>query len=240
MKAWISICAMVLAAGGVMVLADEPRTNAVPGTPASTGEAAVPPSAPAAAQEVKPAAVPPTTPTNSVPVQPKITTAPRTSTNAVTPPSEGSGAGHKGASTNPPSLTTTSMPAPAVASEVRPSDEGSLVPTNAVPAEAGGTMAPPPPNGTVAPPENSGIGNKGALAIGVAILVVAGGLAVFMWRRSGTAPHGSLITSAMNELKRAGKNEDKDEDKREEKHEAKLIEKPVEKKQEKKFPPPMT
>ena len=103
------------------------------------------------------------------------------------------------------------------------------------PAEADGTVAPPPANATP-PSESSGINNMEALAIGAAILVVAGGVAFFMWRRSGTAPHGSLITSAMNELKNTAKNEDKDEDKREEKYE----EKPIEKKEEKKFPPPMT
>jgi hypothetical protein len=220
MKAWIYICAMVLAAGGVMVLADEPRTNAAPGTPAGTGRAAVPPPATS-------------TPTNPAPAQPKIIATPRTS-NAVTP-SESSGTGHKGALTNPPSLTTTSTPAPAVASEVKSPDDAALMSTSAVPAEAEGTVAPPPANATP-PSESSGINNMEALAIGAAILVVAGGVAFFMWRRSGTAPHGSLITSAMNELKNTAKNEDKDEDKREEKYE----EKPIEKKEEKKFPPPMT
>ena len=209
---------MVLAAGGVMVLADEPRTNAAPGTPAGTSGAVVPPPATS-------------TPTSPAPAQPKIIAAPRTP-NAVTP-SESSGTGHKSALTNPPPGSTS---APAVADEVRSPDDAALMSTSAVPAEAEGTVAPPSAANATPPSESSGISNMEALAIGLAILVVAGGVAFFMWRRSGTAPHGSLITSAMNELKNTAKNEDKDEDKREEKYE----EKPIEKKEEKKFPPPMT
>ena len=90
------------------------------------------------------------------------------------------------------------------------------------------------------PSESSGISNLAALAVGLVILVLAIGLAFFMWRRSHAFPHGSLITSAMNELKHSGKNEDKDEEKHEEKQEETPIEEPAEKKPEKKFPPPMT
>ena len=100
------------------------------------------------------------------------------------------------------------------------------MPTNAVPAESNVPAAPPT--------ESSGIGWKGALAISVAILAVAGGLAVFMLRRSGKADHASLITRAMSE------HEHKDEDKDAGKHEEKPEEKREDKKEIKKFPPPMT
>jgi cobalamin biosynthesis Mg chelatase CobN len=212
MKAWIYICAIVLVAGRVMVLAEEPKTNTAPGT-------AIP--SPATS-----------TPTNPAPAQPKITTVPRTP-NAVTPSETG---GHKGALTNPPTASTF---APAVTNEARSPDETSLTPTSAVPAEAVSTTPLPPTNATP-PSESSGISNLAALAVGLVILVLAIGLAFFMWRRSHAFPHGSLITSAMNELKHSGKNEDKDEEKHEEKQEETPIETPAEKKPEKKFPPPMT
>ena len=70
----------------------------------------------------------------------------------------------------------------------------------------------------------------------VAILAVAGGLAVFMLRRLGKADHASLITRAMDEHK----DEHKDEEKHEDKHEDKHDEKREEKKEPPKFPPPMT
>lgn len=76
------------------------------------------------------------------------------------------------------------------------------------------------------------MGWKGTLAISVAILAVAGGLAVFMLRRPGKTDHASLITRAMNEHKDKHKDEDKHEEKPEEKRE--------DKKEAKKFPPPMT
>jgi len=76
--------------------------------------------------------------------------------------------------------------------------------------------------------ESSGIGRNGVLLISVAILAVAGGLAVFMLRRQRTPDHASLITRAMDENKDEHKDEDKHEDKREDKKETK------------KFPPPLT
>lgn len=83
----------------------------------------------------------------------------------------------KPAPTNPPPLIATSAPTSAVANEVKPSDVVPLVQTSAVPAQSNITAAPPPP-------ESSGIGLKGALAVGAAFL--AGGLVVFifMLRRS--------------------------------------------------------
>jgi len=102
--------------------------------------------------------------------------------------------------------------------------------TNAAPIEAMSAAA--PPNAAAPPYEGSRTGRKAAVLIGLAILAAAIGLAVFMLRRSGPVQHGSLITSAMEEMKRAAKNEDKDEDK--------SVEPPAEKKEEKKFPPPMT
>ena len=218
MKAWIYICAIVLIAGGMMVLADEPKTNAIPGAPAVT---AVPPPATS-------------TPANPAPAQPKTTAAPRTP-NAVTP-TESSGTGHKAALTNPPPASTS---APAVADEVKPPDEAAVVSTSTVPAPVENPTVPPPVNATP-PSESSGLSNMEALAIGLAILAMAGGLAFFIWRRSHAFPHGSLITSAMNELNHMSKNEDKDEDKHEEKQEEKPVEQTAEKKPEKKFPPPMT
>ena len=89
----------------------------------------------------------------------------------------------KPAPTNPPPLTATSTPAPAFASEARPPVVVPLAQTSAVPAQL--TIAPallPRANAITPPPESPGIGRKGALAIGVAFL--AGGLAVFMFRRT--------------------------------------------------------
>jgi hypothetical protein len=47
------------------------------------------------------------------------------------------------------------------------------------------------------PPEDSGLGTGGALAIGGIFLVAAGGLTVFMMRRSRKNTHASLITHSM-------------------------------------------
>jgi hypothetical protein len=102
-----------------------------------------------------------------------------TITNRVPPPQP------KPAPTNPPPMTVTSAPASAVAIEVKPPDVVPWVPTNAVPAPTNITAAPRMPAKAATPtPESSGIGRKGALAIGVAFL--AGGLVVFifMLRRS--------------------------------------------------------
>jgi hypothetical protein len=235
MKAWIYIYAIVFAAGMVTVLADETKTNTQNGAttnlPANTNEVAVPSPmtatsapAPAIVHKVKPPVVVPLTQTSAVPAQSNNAAAPLTTTNAITPPSGSSGTGRKGAPVIPPPMTVTSTPAPAVANEVSPPDNVSLMETSAVPAQSNTTAAPPP--------ESSEIGWKGVLAISVLTLAVLVGLAVFMLRRAGKADHASLITRAMSEHK----DEDKDTGKHEEKHE----EKREDKKEGKKFPPPMT
>ena len=100
-----------------------------------------------------------------------------TITNQVPPPQP------KPAPTNPPPMTVTSTPAPAVASEVKPPDIVPPVQTSAVPDQPNIIAAPlMPKKAATPPPESSGIGLKGALAIGVAFL--AGGLVVFMLRRA--------------------------------------------------------
>jgi hypothetical protein len=105
-------------------------------------------------------------------------------------------------------MTATSAPAPAVAKEVKPPAVAPLVETSAVPTQPEITAEPlTPTNAAAPPPESSGIGRKGVLAGGVAVLAVVGGLAIFMWRRSHAASQGSLITSAMNEDQK--KREDK-------------------------------
>jgi len=86
----------------------------------------------------------------------------------------------KPAPTNPPPMTITSTPAPAVANEVEPPDVVLLMQTSAVPAQSNITAtARMPAKAATPPPESSGIGRKGALAIGVAFL--AGGLVVFIF-----------------------------------------------------------
>lgn len=196
-----------------LIIIGTPPTNRVP-PPAPKPALTNPPPmvitstpAPAVANEVKPPAVVPLMQTSAVPAQPKIAAVPLTTTNAIAPPP-----------------MTTSTSAPAVAGEVRPPDDVSLMQTGAVPAQSNITAAPPS--------ESSGIGRKGVLAISAAFLAAAGGLAVFMLRRSRKADHASLITRAMNE----DKDEDKDTGKHEEKHE----EKREDKKEGKKFPTPMT
>jgi len=68
----------------------------------------------------------------------------------------------------------------------------------------------------------------GVLGIGVAVLVMIGGLAAFLLNRSRQADHASLITLAMSESKEDDRHEEKPE------------EKPDDKKKTTKFPPPMT
>jgi hypothetical protein len=95
-------------------------------------------------------------------------------------------------------MTATSAPAPAVTNEAKPPEAVPLVETNTVPVQSNITVEPlPPTNAAAPPPESSGVGHKGVWAGGVVVL--AGVLAIFMWRRSHTASQGSLITSAMNE-----------------------------------------
>ena len=52
-------------------------------------------------------------------------------------------------------------------------------------------------NASALPPEDSGLGGGGALAIGVVLLVAAGGLTVFILRRSRKSGQASLITRSM-------------------------------------------
>jgi hypothetical protein len=195
MKAWISICTIISVAGMVTVLAQETKTNtpagAVTNTPITNEVAAQPPAAtpapapaPAVVKEVKPPVVAPLIQTSTVPVQPRIPAAPLTPTKAVAPLP----------------MTATSAPAPATTNEVRPADFVPLEETSAVPAQTNITAEPlTPTNAATPPPESSGIGRKGVWAGGVAFLVLAGGLAIFIWRRSHTTSQESLITSAMNE-----------------------------------------
>jgi hypothetical protein len=70
-----------------------------------------------------------------------------------------------------------------------------VVPTNPVSAQAKITTT--QTNAVALPTEDSGFGSGGELAIGGAFLVVAGGLAIFMLRRSRKNVHASLITQAL-------------------------------------------
>jgi hypothetical protein len=197
MKAWIYICTIVLAAGMMTALAQETKTDtqtsATTNTPNTNGVAVPPPmAAPAVANEVKPTAVVPLAQTSAVPAQHNVTPAPLKPTKAVVPVP----------------MTATSAPAPAVAKEVKPPAVAPLVETSAVPTQPEITAEPlTPTNAAAPPPESSGIGRKGVLAGGVAVLAVVGGLAIFMWRRSHAASQESLITSALNEDQK--KHEDK-------------------------------
>jgi len=212
MKARIYIYAIVFAAGMLTAPADETKTNTQTGAtnslPANTNQVAVPPpmiatSAPA------PAVVRKVKPPVVVPLA-------QTSTVSAQSNSAAASLTTTNAIILPPTNISTSTSA--VAGEV------SLIQTSAVPAQSNIPTAPPT--------ESSGMRWKGTLAISVAILAVAGGLAVFMLRRPGKADHASLITRAMDEHK--------DEHKDEDKHEEKPEEKPEDKKEPQKFPPPMT
>jgi hypothetical protein len=207
MKAWINIYAIVLAAGTLTVLAQEAKTNApaaaTTGIPAATNLVAVP-TATAATSAPAPAVVHKVKPP---PVVPLTTTSsiPAQSNIIVASP-------------------TASTSAPPVTSEAKAPEEESLTTTDAVPAQPGVPAA--------LPLESSGMGWKNVLAIIVAILAVAGGLAAFMLNRSRNADHASLITRAMSEAKDEEKHEDKHEDKPEEKQGDTTV--------TRKFPPPMT
>jgi hypothetical protein len=76
-----------------------------------------------------------------------------------------------------------------------------VVPTNPVP-ETNAVSAPAKiptaqTNATELPPEDSGLRSGGALAAGGVLLVAAGGLTVFMMRRSRKSGQASLITRSM-------------------------------------------
>jgi len=236
MKAWICICAVVLAAGPMTVLAQETGTgaqaSATAGAAASTNGVAVPPpgqatstSATAVAKESKPpvAAPPATTAT-----PPKVTSSPRSAASAAALSTESSGTGHKAALTNLPPVPATPKPASVTDNEEPPAVEPSL-PTNTVPA--------PPEIAASTTDASSGAGHISLWVLGVVLLVVVGGgLAVFLVQRGGSNSHGSLITSAMNEIKKTEKAEEKHDDKPEDSQPGDKKEGKVE---VKKFPPSM-
>ncbi len=106
-----------------------------------------------------------------------------TITNRVPPPAPKPPPVPKPATTSLPPMVTTSTTASVVANEVKPPAAGSLTQTGAVPAQPQIAVAPlATTNAITPPPESPGVGRKGALAIGVAFL--AGGLTVFMFRRT--------------------------------------------------------
>lgn len=223
MKARIYILVVVLAASASLISAwaQEAKTN---GAPVAGESAAPPPNVPAAP---KPAAggIPGA---NPAPVQPKANPTPRMSSEPAVP-------GHKETTTNP-------LPPAVTAPEAsKPTEEAS---TNAAPSETETTSATTP---SVPAPEGSGLDRKTTLIIGAAILVVAGGLAIFMWRRASLSSHGSLISSALTLTKFDEKADEKADDKNEEKAGEKsetgtetMTKAEVEpKKEEKIFPPPM-
>jgi hypothetical protein len=138
------------------------------------------PEAVPAPPKVMNAPAPPTPPRSSVPSLIIVGT---TITNHVLPPVPKPPPAPKPALTNPLPMVITSTPAPVITNEIKPPDEVLLMRTGAVPAQL--TIAPallPRTNAITPPPESPGIGRKGALIIGVAFL--AGGLAVFMFRRT--------------------------------------------------------
>ena len=163
MKARIYLLVVVLAVSASLISAwaQETKTNGAP----VAGESAAPPppnvpAAPKPAVGGIPAA-------NPAPVQPKVSSSPRMS-------SETAVTSHKETATNPPSPAVTAPEAP------KSSEEAS---TNAVTPETETTAA-ATPSANVPAPEGSGLDRKTTLIIGAAILVVAGGLAIFMWRRA--------------------------------------------------------
>ncbi len=106
-----------------------------------------------------------------------------TITNHVPPPAPKPPPVPKPALTNPPPMVITSTPTPVVANEVKPPAVEPFTQTSAIPAQSPIAAAPlATTNAITPPPESPGIGRKGALAIGVAFL--AGGLTVFMFRRT--------------------------------------------------------
>ena len=116
-------------------------------------------------------------------------------------------------------------------------------PSLAEPAAPTNTVSAPPEiaaasaDATLPPAAGSGTGHISIWVLGVALLVVAGGgLAVFLVQRGGSNPHGSLITSAMNEIKKTEKAEEKHEDKPED---GQPEDKKEGKAEVKKFPPPL-
>jgi hypothetical protein len=69
-------------------------------------------------------------------------------------------------------------------------------PTNPPPVQTN-IISAPPTNAVAPPPENSDLTGEASLAIGAALLAAAGGLAVFMLRRSRRTDSASLITRTM-------------------------------------------
>ncbi len=141
-----------------------------------------------------PAPPAPTPPERPVAV-PSLIIVGTTITNSVPPPAL------KPALTNPPPtppMVITSTPPPVVTNEVKPPDEAPLMQTSAVPAQPEIAAVPLTTTNVIAPPpESSKTGHKGALAVGAAFLVAAGGLAVFMFRRARKTGGNGPIDSSM-------------------------------------------
>jgi hypothetical protein len=113
-----------------------------------------------------------------------------TITNRVPPPAP------KPVLTNPPPMVITSTPATMVTNEVKPPDEVLLMQTSAVPAQIKIDAMPPTTTNAIAPPpESLKTGPKSILAVGVAFL--AGGLVVFMFRRTRKPGGDNLNNSSM-------------------------------------------
>ncbi len=232
MKARIYLLVVVLAVSASLISAwaQEAKTN---GAPVAGESAASPPSsvpATSAPAAPKPAAGGIPVAANPAPVQPKVNSSPRMS-------SETAGPSHKETATNPPPPVVPAPEAP------KPPEEAS---SNAASSETENTSA-ATPSASVPAPEGSGLDRKTTLIIGAAILVIAGGLAFFMWRRASLSSHGSLISSALSLTKFDEKADDKADDKNEDKAGEKgetgtemTSKAEVEpKKEEKIFPPPM-
>jgi hypothetical protein len=78
-----------------------------------------------------------------------------------------------------------------------PPPEPNPEPTNPAPPVQTNMISAIPTNPVVPPPENSELSSDGSLAIGAAFLAAAGGLTLFMLRRSRKTNSSSLITQTM-------------------------------------------
>ena len=108
-----------------------------------------------------------------------------TITNRVPPPAPKPPPVPKPALTNPPTPVITSTPAPVVTNVVKPPAVVPPTQTSAVPAQPKIAAAPLTTTNAISPrSDNIEISRKSAFAMGAAFLAVAGGLAVFMFRRA--------------------------------------------------------
>jgi hypothetical protein len=102
--------------------------------------------------------------------------------------------------TNLPATADIPPPAPMI---TNPPPVAPPIITNAVPAPPTNFVTPANAvertNATVLPAESSGASNSGALAIGAALLAVAGTLTILILRRARKADRSSLISRSMNE-----------------------------------------